>query len=165
MNEKTLIENFYLSFQQKDWKGMQACYHDDIVFSDPVFPHLEGPNAKAMWHMLTTSARDLDITFSNIVADEQKGSCDWEAKYSFSRTGNPVHNRIHASFLFRDGKIVKHTDTFDLTRWAGMALGLPGKLLGWTPWMQNKVRATAAGSLSRFIASQPISANIANASK
>lgn len=165
MNEKTVIETFYRCFQQKDWKGMQGCYHDDIVFSDPVFARLEGAQAKAMWHMLATSAKDLDITFSNIVADGQQGSCDWEAKYSFSRTGNPVHNRIHASFQFRDGKIVKHTDTFDLTRWAGMALGLPGKLLGWTPWMQNKVRATAAGSLSRFIASQTAYANIANASK
>jgi len=165
MNEKTLIETFYRCFQQKDWKGMQACYHDDIVFSDPAFPHLEGYQAKAMWHMLTTSAKDLDITFSNVIADAGKGSCDWEAKYSFSKTGAFVHNRIHASFEFREGKIVKHTDTFDLRRWAGMALGLPGKLLGWTSWMQGRIRATAASSLSRFISSQSTYANIAKGAK
>ena len=44
-----LVEKFYTCFSQKDWKGMQACYHDDIVFSDPVFVNLKGTQAKAMW--------------------------------------------------------------------------------------------------------------------
>lgn len=134
---------------------MQDCYHDQVVFSDPVFPHLAGSQAKAMWHMLTTSARELDITFSRVAADSTAGSCDWEARYPFSRTGRRVHNKIHASFEFRDGRIIRHTDSFDLTRWAGMAFGLSGKLLGWTPWMQNKIRSTAAASLARFVETHP----------
>ncbi len=153
MKESEVIESFYRSFQQKDWKGMQACYHRDIVFSDPAFPHLEGDQARAMWKMLATSARDLEITFSKVSAEGNHGRCDWEARYTFSKTGARVHNRIHAEFEFKDGKIIRHTDSFNLTRWAAMALGLPGKLLGWTPWLQAKVRATAAGSLAKFIAS------------
>ena len=155
MKEAEVIEAFYKSFQQKDWKGMHACYHQDVIFSDPAFPNLKGDHARAMWHMLTTSARDLSVTFSNIKADGQHGACDWEAKYTFSKTGARVHNIIHAEFVFKDGKIIRHTDAFSLTRWAGMALGLPGKLLGWTSWMQGKIRATAAGSLAKFEASQP----------
>ncbi len=155
MRETEVIEKFYSSFQQKDWQGMHACYHPEVVFSDPAFPHLEGLQAKAMWHMLVASARDLSVTFSNVKADSQHGSCDWEATYTFSKTGALVHNRIQAKFDFKDGMVIRHTDTFDLTRWAGMALGLPGKLLGWTPWLQAKIRATAAGSLAKFLASQP----------
>lgn len=155
MSEQELIRSFYTAFQHRDWKGMQDCYHDRVTFSDPVFPHLEGPEAKAMWHMLTTSARSLDISFSKIDADAQRGSCYWEARYPFSKTGRLVHNKIQASFEFRDGKIIRHSDQFDLTRWAGMAFGLPGKLLGWTPWMHNKIRSTAAGSLLKFIGQHP----------
>ncbi|MBL7864329.1 MAG: nuclear transport factor 2 family protein [Cyclobacteriaceae bacterium] len=155
MNEKDVIEKFYKSFQQKDWQGMQSCYHDDIVFSDPAFPHLRGSQAKAMWHMLTTSAKDLVIAFNNVRVDGHLGSCDWEAWYTFSKTGGKVHNKIHAEFEFKDGKIIKHTDDFSFSRWAGMALGLPGKLLGWTPWLKGKVQATAAASLAKFTASQP----------
>lgn len=155
MTNKELIEQFYRAFQQKDWKGMQACYHNEVVFSDPVFPNLRGLQAKAMWHMLASSAKDLVITFKDVEASEYRGSCSWEAKYSFSRTGAPVHNRIQARFEFSDGKIIRHSDSFDLTRWTGMALGIPGKLMGWTTWMQNKVRATAASGLARFIASNP----------
>ncbi len=155
MTETEIIEKFYRSFQQKDWQSMQSCYHPDVVFSDPAFPHLKGAHANAMWHMLVSSARDLSITFSNVSASANHGSCDWEARYTFSKTGAPVHNRIHAQFDFKDGKIIRHTDAFNLTRWIGMALGVPGVLLGWSPWLQAKVRATAASSLAKFVASQP----------
>lgn len=155
MTEHQLIQSFYTAFRNRDWKGMHACYHDQVSFSDPVFPNLQGKEALAMWHMLTTSARSLDISFSAVTVDGQNGSCRWEARYLFSKTGRQVHNIIEASFEFRDGKIYRHIDTFDLSRWAGMAFGLPGKLLGWTPWMRSKIRATAAGSLAKFIASHP----------
>lgn len=32
-----VINRFYTAFQQKDYQGMNACYSDDIVFSDPAF--------------------------------------------------------------------------------------------------------------------------------
>ena len=155
VSEHDLVETFYRAFQRRDWKAMQDCYHERVIFSDPVFPHLEGLQARAMWHMLTTAARELDITYSHIIADSRQGSCDWEARYPFSKTGRLVHNKIHASFEFLDGKIIRHDDTFDLTRWAGMAFGIPGKLLGWTPWMQNKIRSTAAESLGKFVTRYP----------
>ena len=43
-------------------------------------------------------------------------------------TGNAVLNRIDARFTFRDGKIIRHEDSFDLWKWAGQALGMKGKL-------------------------------------
>lgn len=161
MNE-ALIKKFYICFQQKDWQGMQSCYHDEVVFSDPVFTHLKGLKAKAMWHMLATSAKDLIITYHNTKADATTGSCQWEAKYTFSKTGALVHNRIHAKFEFKDGKIIRHTDSFDLTAWAGKALGLPGKLFGWTPWIQGKIRSSAAKSLEKFMANQVLYQGLKN---
>jgi len=155
VNEKDIIEKFYRAFQQRDWNTMQDCYDKSVVFSDPVFPNLDGQQARAMWHMLLSAAEDLTITFSNVRAGGTRGSCDWEARYSFSKTGRAVHNRIHAEFEFANGMIIRHGDTFDLTRWAGMALGLPGKLLGWTPWMKQKIRATASAGLARFIDTHP----------
>lgn len=160
MEEKTVtnsetIDEFYTAFQARDWQRMNACYHTNIVFSDPVFQHLPGDQARAMWHMLTTSARDLKVIHSRVKANGKTGSCHWEAFYTFSKTGAKVHNVIDAEFEFREGKIIRHVDTFDLSRWAGMALGVPGKILGWTPWMQKKIRATAASSLAHFCKDHP----------
>jgi len=155
IQSEQVIKDFYTAFQLKDWKGMQACYHDKIEFSDPVFQNLKGGEVKAMWHMLALAAKDIIIVFKNIEGGAKTGSCDWDALYSFSRTGRKVHNIIHASFEFRDGRIIKHTDSFDLWKWAGMAFGMSGKLLGWTPFFQSKVRVTARQNLDKFIIQHP----------
>ena len=155
LESRDLIEKFYQSFREKDWRSMQACYHDQIQFSDPVFKNLRGKEAKAMWHMLASAGKDLTISFRRINSDGVTGSCDWDAHYSFSRTGRKVHNVIHARFEFSEGRIIRHTDSFNFWRWAGMALGAAGKLLGWTPFLQLKIRSTANKSLQKFIEEHP----------
>ena len=150
-NEET-IRRFYTAFQQRDAATMAACYAPDVQFSDPVFTDLRGAAAGTMWKMLCERGKDLKIEFRDVRADATSGSAHWEAWYTFSASGRKVHNIIDATFEFRDGMIVKHTDRFDLHRWAGLALGLPGKLLGWTPLLQNKIRAMAQKGLDDYTA-------------
>ena len=154
-NNQELIQTFYTAFQQRDHAGMIACYHPDIHFSDPVFTDLHGRQANAMWQMLCERGKDLAVTFSDVVAtasaDGGNGRAHWEATYTFS-TGHQVHNVIDATFVFQDGLIIRHQDSFDLWRWTRMALGPMGLFLGWTPLVQNRVRKTALAGLERFIA-------------
>lgn len=151
MPNHQLIETFYTAFQAGDVDTMAACYHDRATFEDPAFGKLENGEVRDMWRMLIERSQgDLAITFSDIKADGNSGSARWEAKYPFSKTGRMVHNRISARFKFADGKIIDHRDEFDLWKWSGMALGLPGQLLGWTPFFQQKIRATALGSLRKW---------------
>lgn len=145
-----LIRSFYSALQKRDGDSMAACYHPEVRFSDPVFTDLKGARAGAMWKMLCERGKDLKIEFRDVRADDRTGSAHWEAWYSFSATGRNVHNVIDATFEFRDGKIVRHTDCFDLRRWAGQALGLTGRLLGGTALLQNKVRAMAAKALETY---------------
>lgn len=154
-NNEAQIRTFYDAFQKRDWQAMHSCYHEHIEFSDPVFVNLTGKQAFAMWHMLVSSARDLDIICENIQADEEHGRCHWEAIYTFSKTGRRVHNKIDAKFKFSDGKIILHNDSFDLWKWEKMALGLTGQLLGWTDFLKRKVQAQAAKNLFRFIEANP----------
>ena len=149
---EALIRRFYEAFARGDGAAMAACYAPDAHFSDPVFTDLRGERAGAMWKMLTGRAKDLRVVHSDVSADDREGRAHWEADYTFGATGLPVHNVIDARVTFRDGKILRHVDTFDLHRWTGMALGLKGKLLGWLPPVQNKVRGQAAKGLDAFIA-------------
>lgn len=145
-----LIETFYTAFQRRDAEAMVACYAPDVWFSDPVFHDLRGPRAGAMWRMLAARASSLEVTFRDVRADDKTGSAHWEARYLFSATGRQVHNVIDARFEFRDGKITRHADTFDLWRWSGMALGAKGKLLGWAPPIKNAIHKTAMRGLEAF---------------
>jgi ketosteroid isomerase-like protein len=134
---------------------MIACYAPDVEFSDAVFVALKGEEARAMWRMLAERAADLRVEASGISADDATGRAHWDAYYTFSATGNKVVNRIDATFTFRDGKIVRHKDQFDLRVWAGQALGLKGKLLGWAPFVQKAIRANADKGLRAYMAKHP----------
>ena len=144
-----LIRNFYEAFDRKDYSVMQGSYHPAAVFTDPVFGDLTAAQVKAMWKMLALSATDLSIRFDGVRAGDDAGECRWEAWYTYPATGRRVHNVITATFRFRDGKIIAHRDRFDFWRWARMALGTPGLLLGWTPYLSRVVRKKARGNLER----------------
>lgn len=149
-NER-VIARFYEAFAKRDAAGMIACYDPAVQFSDPVFPDLRGERAGAMWRMLCARGKDLRIECRDVRADATGGSAHWDAWYTFSRTGRAVHNSVDASFEFRDGRIVRHTDRFDLHRWAAQALGLPGRLLGGTAFLQKRIRAMAAQGLDAYL--------------
>ena len=146
-----LIRKFYTSFRNRDARGMAECYHPAIKFSDEVFTDLEGARAAGMWRMLCERGKDLKIEFRDIKADDSVGSAHWEAWYTFSTTGRPVHNKVDASFEFRDGKIIRHRDSFGFWAWASQALGPTGRLLGWSGFVKNRVRAQADKSLTSFL--------------
>jgi ketosteroid isomerase-like protein len=150
-HNREVITKFYQAFQQRDWKTMQTFYHPDARFSDPAFPNLNSQEVKAMWHMLCENAQDFSLQFSEVIINVNRGSCRWDAWYTFSRSGRKVHNIIHAHFDFKDGLIINHLDTFDFWRWSRMALGLPGVFLGWTPFLQGKVQSTARKNLLKFM--------------
>lgn len=149
MDNAQLIQKFYNSFAADDSAGMVECYTDNIEFSDPAFGPLQGEHAKNMWRMLLKTP-GIKITASNIKANDQTGSADWVAEYTFSLTGKKVINKVHADFIFSNGKITKHTDHFSFWKWASQAFGIKGFLLGWTPLMKNKVREQALARLGKF---------------
>ena len=149
---ESLIERFYAAFAERDGATMAACYAPQARFSDPVFTDLHGPEAGAMWRMLTGQARDLRVELLEHEANGERGSARWRAHYTFSQTGRPVVNDVRASFRFGDGLIVEHEDDFDFHRWSRQALGPAGLVLGWTPLLRSTVRRRARASLDEFIA-------------
>lgn len=145
-----LITRFYQAFQRLDAETMAECYSPNVHFSDPVFPDLNGQEAADMWRMLASRAQQFSLTFDGVEADDLTGRANWVATYLFSQTGHMVENRIQARFLFADGKIIEHHDSFDLWRWARQALGAKGLLLGWLPAVQNAIRQQAAKGLAAY---------------
>jgi len=152
MNDKEkLITEFYTAFQNRDFKRMQNFYHDGATFSDAVFISLNAAQVKAMWEMLVKAGKDLKLEFKNVSAAQNKGSAEWVASYTFSRTGRKVINRTTAEFEFKDGKIIAHKDHFDFYTWAKQALGFAGVLLGWTGFIKNRIRKSAKQNLNNFM--------------
>lgn len=154
------IEKFYNAFAHLDIDTMATCYALDAEFDDEAFSLRGHAQITGMWRMLceTTKAKalaDWKLVYSDVEVNDKTGKAHWDADYRFSATGRLVHNEIDAVFSFNDqGLIVKHRDSFNLWKWSSQALGAPGLLLGWTPFMRKKVQATAAANLQKFLASK-----------
>lgn len=158
---QTLLDNFYAAFARLDAEAMAACYAPDAQFEDEAFSLRGRDEIGAMWRMLcdVTRAKGADVwklSASGIAADAQTGKAHWEADYRFSATGRMVHNTIDGEFSFTpDGLIARHRDRFNFWAWSRQALGTPGLLLGWTPFLRRKVRAQAAANLQKYRAQRP----------
>ena len=148
------ITRLYQALAQLDGAEMQACYAPDAEFDDEAFSLRGQAQVGGMWRMLcdATAAKGRDVWRVEASAITER-SAHWEAHYRFSATGRLVHNIIDAEFEFTpDGLIRRQRDRFDFWRWSRQALGLPGIVLGWTPFLHNKVRAQAAANLARYLA-------------
>ena len=155
------IERFYSAFAKLDAPTMEACYAPDAEFDDEAFSLRGRRQVGGMWRMLAsaTQAKGADVwrlTWRDVQADERTGGAHWDAHYRFSATGRIVDNSVDARFTFTpEGLIATHHDSFAFWTWSRQALGAPGLLLGWTPALRKKVRATAAANLATYLARQP----------
>lgn len=154
------LTRFYTAFAALDAATMAQAYADNVEFDDEAFSLRGKQQVVGMWTMLceATKAKGADVwklEYSGIQASGNTGKAHWEADYRFSATGRMVHNIIDSAFTFNDqGLIVKQLDRFNFWRWSSQALGAPGMLLGWSSMLRNKVRATAAGNLAKFLQRQ-----------
>lgn len=149
------IQRFYAAFERLDAEAMADLYADDVRFDDPVFSLRGKAEVMAMWRMLCASVKtqgreDWALSVSGIAADDRHGQAHWRPSYRFSATGRTVHNRIDASFVFEQGRVVRHLDHFDVWRWSRQALGMPGWLLGWSGWLRRKIQGQALGRLQQY---------------
>jgi hypothetical protein len=152
--ETQVLETLYTALQARDYQTMAGLYHPEATFEDEVF-ELCGKEIGAMWHMLCSRGKDMQLTFDSIRSEKPGyASAHWEPIYTFSMSGRKVHNRIDTEIELKDGKIWKQRDHFSFWRWSSQALGVPGLLLGWTPLLRRKVSATANKSLQDFMAKQ-----------
>src|SRR5215470_16887300 len=103
VNEQA-ITTFYSAFQNRDYQTMQKCYADKVIFFDPVFEDLVDDEVRLMWEMLCKRATDLSIQFGNVRADEEYGTCDWVATYTFTKTKRKVVNKVKAHIRSQNGK-------------------------------------------------------------
>tara|TARA_R110002049_G_scaffold62062_8_gene166312 strand:+ start:257 stop:733 length:477 start_codon:yes stop_codon:yes gene_type:complete len=154
-----IIEKFYTALNNCDGETMTSCYHDDIIFEDPAFGVLKGERAKAMWLMLCESqkGKGFKVEFSDVKVNKNIGSAHWEAIYTFSKTGRKVHNKIDATFQFKDDLIIKHTDEFNLHKWSKQAMGIKGIFFGGMQFFKNKLQNQTNYLLDKFMKGKKLS--------
>jgi ketosteroid isomerase-like protein len=149
-DQERTVRAFYSAFDQKNSEEMMSLYTDDVKFSDPAFPALTGDDAKNMWRMMVSRAKELRVEVKSVETEGAVCRTRWEARYLFGDKKRPVHNIIDATMTFRDGKIAEHTDVFDVGRWSRQAIGSVAYVMGGTQWMRTKIQTEAQKGLTLY---------------
>lgn len=153
-NNEQLLNDFYSAFQRRDAQTMAGHYHQQARFSDPAFGSLNRDEVALMWQMLCRSSKDLQVEYQIQDVSESSAHVNWEAFYSYGKSKRSVHNRVMATFEFKDDKIIRHHDVFSLWKWARQAMGYNGLLIGWTKFFRNRLQQQSRSMLQRFLAKQ-----------
>lgn len=147
---RDLANSFYAALAVGDGETMANLYAPEVVFEDPAFGVLNGTDAGDMWRMLCSGASDLRVTHTIKSSTDDVVVTNWVANYTFGPTRRPVRNEVTATMRFQGGKIVDHRDQFDFWKWSSQALGITGRLLGWSPFLRARVQRTTAANLAKF---------------
>ena len=138
---ESLLSTFYKALAEGNLETLTTCYSKKNQFSDPAFGDLQGPQIMDIWtFLLSKGGENLQVETEVIYEESLSAAGQWGAKYPFGSKKRPVTNGITATFVIEDRKIVTHHDVFDLWKWSSQALGLPGMLMGWSPWFATKLR-------------------------
>ncbi len=158
MNTREIASGFYSAFAKADAETMISFYDDKIEFEDPAFGKLKGNDAKMMWQMLIERSRgNLKVSHQLNESSETIAKVNWTAVYPFSKTGRIITNHIEAIMIMENGKIIKHTDYFNLWKWSRQAMGWKGFILGWTPFFRKKLQQQTRKMLQQYMRYQPLS--------
>ena len=158
MSNTDVINRFYGAFAELDSDTMAACYAPDATFHDEIFDLTGVREIGGMWSMLCETTRkegreDWSLSHSDVTSKGNTGTAHWDAHYRFSATGRLVTNHVDTTMVFNtDGLIASQVDTFDFWAWSRQALGPPGLLLGWTPFLKSKVQGQANANLKKYLA-------------
>ena len=152
MTAVQIADNFYAAFSNHNSSEMIKLYHDDVIFTDPAFGMLKGDRAKKMWEMLLANSKsELKIQYEILDTSNEHATVSWTAKYIFGPQRRLVENHVTARLKIKQGKIVEHHDTFNMWKWSSQALGLSGRLLGWTGFMKKKVQLKTNRALDKYM--------------
>jgi hypothetical protein len=154
---KDLLACFFRCLQQSDADRLAECYHPQATHWDPVYGELRGSATLEMWRMLCAQGERLTVEVRDVWADYERGSARWVIGYEFPPTRRGIRVEVDTRFRFRGGLIVDQRDSFDPRRWATMALGRKGRLLGWVGPVQTAVRRKASRELETFISASDTS--------
>ncbi|RKR82268.1 SnoaL-like protein [Mucilaginibacter gracilis] len=151
-NEK-LILDFYDNLRKGDVKKIGNFYAKNATFRDPIFISLNASQASAMWAMVVKE-KDFQIDIKKIDISDRFLTADCTLIWT-CENGKKVLNDITSRFAFNtDGKILLHSNHFDVYKLVKQTTGTIGVLFGWTKVLRNRTRRLAAEKLNYFMKEQ-----------
>jgi hypothetical protein len=144
----TVVDRFFGAFAKADPVAMHDCLHEQISYSDPLFPDLRGGRVGLRWHWLLRHATEVKLQYQVMFADDRKTQAKVELSYRWR--GRAVALPILSTFALWDDLIVRHVDEYPYWLYARQVHGASGLVLGKFAWVQSVVQRRAAAEIDEL---------------
>jgi SnoaL-like domain len=139
------VEAFVRAIGTQDRQALQACYHESVSYSTPLFPDLRKELVLDAWDLIYQGMESLRIEHEFLFADERKAQLAWRCTYL--RDGRNVVFPGVSTFSLWDEKIVRQVDEWAFPSWARRQFGLKVWLFAWSKRFQRHCQDTAVAQI------------------
>jgi limonene-1,2-epoxide hydrolase len=145
-NKIEIVKEFYKALDSGDYRTVNEFYHKNAHYKDEIFD-FKGLEIHALWYTATLPDMELSAELESIREEEDAIYTEWVMSYTLDIIKRRIRLKEKGKFTFQEGKIIEHTDKYDFWTWCIQAFGIIGRALGWSNWLQNRVRSQAKKSV------------------
>jgi len=108
--------DFYKDLGRHSIQKLDAIYHPDVRFIDPVGEHRGLPQVEHYFSHLLDTTQSCDFEVTTMLAENDKAIARWQMKMRHPRIGSGKEVLLDgvSELLIEDGKIKQQTDFYDL---------------------------------------------------
>lgn len=134
---------------QKDFPTLSNLYADAAILESTLWGSLKEK------HLLYYLEHWMDFTINILLIeeslqelDENRWAINWQWHLRDPLTNKDVSILVKSVFIIINGQAIYQKDTYSIWEWLTQTHGLNGRLWGWWPWWQTRVKKEAKGILS-----------------
>ena len=134
---------------QKDFPTLSNLYADAAILESTLWGNLKEE------HLLYYLEHWMDFTINILLIeeslqelDENRWAIHWQWHLRDPLTNKEVSILVKSVFIIINGQAIYQKDTYSIWEWLTQTHGLNGRLWGWWPWWQTRVKKEAKGILS-----------------
>ena len=140
----SIVNLFFASLKSRNIEKMMEIYHSKIIYSDPLYGLLKQEDVIKRWQLLLEENVIEDIQIMDIKEyDDEYAMAHWNCTFYYTITQKKVTLSIKSFFKIENNLIIEQSDAYRLSKFISKAYGIKGLLLGWTKFMQHRVKKTA----------------------
>ena len=149
MSAEKYLKVLYSAVVQKDFPKLSSFYADSANLDSTLWGSLDGE------HLLYYLEHWMDVTIDILLIEESlqeleenQWSLNWQWHLTDPLTNKEMNILVKSVFTIINGQATYQKDTYSIWEWLTQTHGLNGRLWGWWPWWQAKVKQKAKSMIS-----------------
>jgi hypothetical protein len=152
ITEEKCISKLFTAIETGDTYSIMECYHDFSTIYDPIVGTIYGEVAPYYPSLLATSFLSARIEVTKLVTEKLSGFAEVKIQLTRRESNKVITCRGRLEFEFKDGKICRQVNEYNVWHLMREIDGKPGSLFGMLPSYRRKYKVKILKALNDYYA-------------